>query len=71
MGGEEALGEALEAREKQRKLTAQQINQARQVGQTVAFRSVEFSSHLYIPGDVRIFFAIIPFGWVLWVALIF
>ena len=32
VGGEEALGEALEAREKQREYTAAQIHKARQVG---------------------------------------
>lgn len=32
MGGEEALGEALEARDKQREYTAAQIHKARQVG---------------------------------------
>lgn len=37
MGGEEALGEALKAREEQRKQTAQQINKARQVGFTYVY----------------------------------
>lgn len=32
VGGDEALGEALEAREKQREITAAQIHKARQVG---------------------------------------